>query len=264
MNLKQLQYFCEVVEAGSAAKAAQTLFVAPTAISMRIAQLEEEIGGPLFDRAARPMPLTALGRFVHPCAQELLAQAHRLESDARRVASARAGWLGIGFARSAMLSLLPTAIRSFRSRCPDVRLDMAELLSEHQPAQIEAGKIHLGIARHVGPATAAPPGCAMRAPYSPSPCSPRCRPARRRRNPPTSAWQNWPPCPSSPARAIPRPAMRPRCWPPPRSAASPWRYSMRPWRSTPHWAWSRVGWALRSSARRSRSMRGQTSDSCQC
>ncbi|WP_431068087.1 LysR family transcriptional regulator [Ralstonia holmesii] len=30
MNLRQLRYFCEVVEAGSAALAAKRLFVAPT------------------------------------------------------------------------------------------------------------------------------------------------------------------------------------------------------------------------------------------
>ena len=41
MNLRQLSYFCAVVDAGSAVETANRLFVAPTAISMQIAQLEE-------------------------------------------------------------------------------------------------------------------------------------------------------------------------------------------------------------------------------
>lgn len=151
MNLKQLQYFCEMVSCGSAAVAAKQLFVAPTAISMSVSQLETELGGLLFDRSTRPMPLTALGHFLHPRALELLTQTRRLQDDAKRVATARQGWLGIGFTRSVMLSFLPVAIRRFREGYPDVRLEMVELLSEHQHTQIAAGKIHLGISRYVDP-----------------------------------------------------------------------------------------------------------------
>ena len=140
-----------MVDCGSAAQAAKQLFVAPTAISMSVSQLESELGGLLFDRSARPMPLTALGKFLHPRALELLAQARRLQGDARRVAVARQGWLGIGFTRSVMLSVLPVAVRQFREAYPEVRLEMVELLSEHQPGQIAAGKVHLGVSRHVDP-----------------------------------------------------------------------------------------------------------------
>lgn len=151
MNLKQLHYFCEMAACGTAAQAAKKLFVAPTAVSMSLSQLEAELGGPLFDRATRPMPLTSLGQFLLPRAVELLGQAERLAGDAKRVASSRQGWLGIGFTRSVMLSVLPNAVRRFRQSHPDVRLEMVELLSEHQPAQIAGGTVHLGISRCVEP-----------------------------------------------------------------------------------------------------------------
>lgn len=151
MNLKQLQFFCETVVSGSAANAAKRLFVASTAISMQISALENELGAPLFERSTRPMPLTPLGQFLYPRARDLLAQASMLESDAKRLASARPGWLSIGFNRSVMLSVLPAAIRRFRTLHPKVQLELVELLSEHQPAAIAGGGIHLGIARYVGP-----------------------------------------------------------------------------------------------------------------
>src|SRR5206468_10550495 len=86
MNLRQLRYFCEIVESGSAVAAASRLHVAPTALSMQLGQLEEELGGELFDRSRRPMELTALGRYFHPRARMLLAEAKHLQEEARGVA----------------------------------------------------------------------------------------------------------------------------------------------------------------------------------
>jgi DNA-binding transcriptional LysR family regulator len=150
MNLRQIKYFCEVVDAGSAALAAGRLCVAPTAISMQIAQLEAHLGGALFDRSRRPMELTALGKFFHPRARELLFQARRLDEDAQGIAAGKQGWLGIGFVRSTLFSILPQAIRTFRDSFPDVKLDLVELLSEQQPEHLRNGRIHIGIGRYIG------------------------------------------------------------------------------------------------------------------
>ncbi|WP_042878866.1 LysR family transcriptional regulator [Cupriavidus necator] len=150
MNQRQLRYFCEVVDAGSAAEAAKRLFVAPTAISMQLAQLEESVGAPLFDRTHRPMTLTAVGRFLYPRARDVLTMLGRLEEETRAVAAGSGGWLGIGFTRSAIFSILPAAVRRFRAARPNVQVDLLELLSEHQPEQLRRGRIDIGISRYVG------------------------------------------------------------------------------------------------------------------
>lgn len=151
MNLRQLKYFCEVVEARSAALAAERLFVAPTAISMQLSQLEQHVGGLLFDRARRPMELTPLGRFFYPRAKELLSQACRLDDEVRGIAVGNRGWLGVGFIRSTLFSILPEAIRCFREALPAVHLDLIEVLSEYQPEQLLQHRIDLGISRFIGP-----------------------------------------------------------------------------------------------------------------
>ncbi len=150
MNLRQLSYFCAVVDAGSAVEAANRLFVAPTAISMQIAQLEGRLGAPVFDRSTRPMSLTATGRFLYPRAKDLLSQMRRLDEEARAVAAGNLGWLGIGFTRSAIFSILPAAVRRFRKRFPAVHLDLVEQLSEHQSALLRRGRIDVGISRYIG------------------------------------------------------------------------------------------------------------------
>ncbi|USX16613.1 LysR family transcriptional regulator [Oxalobacteraceae bacterium OTU3CAMAD1] len=150
MTLKTMRYFCEVVEAGSAANAAERLFVAPTAISMQLAQLESQLGGELFDRSRRPMALTDLGKFFYPRAKELLLQMSRLDSEARGIASGSGGSLSIGFTRSSTFSLLPRVIRRFRAAYPEVQLDLVEALSEYQPAQLRQNRIDVGLSRFIG------------------------------------------------------------------------------------------------------------------
>ena len=54
------------------------------------------------------------------------------------------------FVRSVIYSVLPDAVRTFRESFPDVQLDLVELLSEHQPAQLRSGRLHLGISRFIG------------------------------------------------------------------------------------------------------------------
>lgn len=150
MNLRQLRYFCEVVEAGNANAAAQTLFVAPTAISMQVSQLESLLGGKLFDRTSRPMTLTPLGRFVYPKAKELLSDANRLAEEAKGIASGNLGWLSIGFTRSTIFSVLPDAVREMKSTFPRVQIDLLEILTEHQAESLRKGIIHVGISRIIG------------------------------------------------------------------------------------------------------------------
>lgn len=150
LNLKQLRYFCEVVDAGNARIAAGKLFVAATAISMQISHFEELLGGPLFDRSSRPMALTPLGEFVYGRAKELLSSASRLEVEAQGLAAGNRGWLGIGFTRSTIFSILPESVREMQAAYPNVRIDLLEILTEEQPAALRSGVIHLAIARTLG------------------------------------------------------------------------------------------------------------------
>ena len=151
MNIKQLRYFCEVVDAGNANIAAKNLFVAPTAISMQINLLEDELGGKLFDRASRPMTLTTLGLFFYPKAKLLLSDASQLVDEAKEIAAGNLGWLSIGFTRSTIFSVLPEAVRQMKSKYPEIKIELIEILSEHQPEALRKGTIHIGLSRVIGP-----------------------------------------------------------------------------------------------------------------
>jgi DNA-binding transcriptional LysR family regulator len=150
MNFRSLRYFCEVVETNSANLAAIRLHVVPAAVSMQIAQLEDQLGGKLFDRSTRPMKLTPLGRFLYPKAKLLLSDSQRMLEEAKDLTLGRSGWLSIGFTRSTIFSVLPNAVRQMGLDAPKVRIDLTEILTEHQGDALRSGLIHIGLARTIG------------------------------------------------------------------------------------------------------------------
>ncbi len=96
------------------------------------------------------MELTPLGQFLYPRAKEMLHQMSRLDEDAQGLAGGRRGWLGIGFVRSTLFSILPRTVQRFRALYPEVQLDLVEMLTEYQPVQLRSGQIHIGLSRFVG------------------------------------------------------------------------------------------------------------------
>lgn len=74
-DLHALEVFVLTVELGGMSQCAEHLQVTQSAISQSIAKLEESIGARLFDRAMRPMGLTASGKSLFARGQALIAQA---------------------------------------------------------------------------------------------------------------------------------------------------------------------------------------------
>jgi DNA-binding transcriptional LysR family regulator len=60
-----LKAFAAVIDCKSLTKAASRLFLTQSAISRRIQQLKEVLGGTLLDRTQRPPSSTALGQRVY-------------------------------------------------------------------------------------------------------------------------------------------------------------------------------------------------------
>lgn len=72
ISLRQLHYFVEIVESGGFSRAAERLFVAQSALSRQVRELEDSIGTPLLRRGPRQVELTPAGRAFLPRAQRLL------------------------------------------------------------------------------------------------------------------------------------------------------------------------------------------------
>jgi DNA-binding transcriptional LysR family regulator len=103
--LRALDVFACVADTGSMTAASTRLHLTQSAISQQIKQLEQELGGPLLDRASRPLRLTPAGITLRQRAAHLLAEA---ELARREVRDAMAG--AVPHLRIAMLSTFAPAL----------------------------------------------------------------------------------------------------------------------------------------------------------
>ncbi|HCF4468293.1 TPA: LysR family transcriptional regulator [Pseudomonas aeruginosa] len=93
ISLRQLHYFVEIVESGGFSRAAERLFVAQSALSRQVRELEDSIGTPLLRRGPRQVELTPAGRAFLPRAQRLLGDLEAARRLAREVGEGGHGLL---------------------------------------------------------------------------------------------------------------------------------------------------------------------------
>lgn len=82
MQLRHLQYFAAVADAGTVSAAAERVHITQPALSRQLRQLEDDLGVALFDRSAGRLTLSRTGRELLPAVRRLLADANALEEAA--------------------------------------------------------------------------------------------------------------------------------------------------------------------------------------
>ena len=132
MELRHLRYFVAVAEELHFGRAAQRLHMAQQPLSRQIRNLERELGVSLFHRTKRTVRLTEAGKAFWEEAKKTLTQAEKAIVVAQRVGRGEAGHLQIGFTGPVLNSILPTIIRQFQDRYPDIRLQLKRLSTDEQ------------------------------------------------------------------------------------------------------------------------------------
>jgi DNA-binding transcriptional LysR family regulator len=122
MDVRQLEMFRAVAEAGSFTAAAQRLHVSQSAISRQLKLLEEELGTLVLERTGRGVNVTPEGHI-------LLAAANRIWRDLQEVAAQIAdtqtlqrGVISIGGGMTVCLHILPKLLKKFRALYRNVDL----------------------------------------------------------------------------------------------------------------------------------------------
>ncbi|MGH8530872.1 MAG: LysR family transcriptional regulator [Nevskiales bacterium] len=145
MDTQLLLAFIAVAEAGSFTRAAEQLHLSQPAISKRIAALEAQCGGALFDRIGREIRLTEAGRTLLPYAHRSQAEIEDAGRALTHLTGQVAGRLSIGTSHHIGLHRLPAVLRDFTQRYPAVDLDLHFMDSEEACHAVEQGKLELGI-----------------------------------------------------------------------------------------------------------------------
>lgn len=93
MNLRRLEYFLAVVDAGTITAAAEFIHIAQPALSRQIKTLEKELKLSLFEAQGNKLVLTPAGRAFVPAARRLILETQTLEDAADALRTGRVATL---------------------------------------------------------------------------------------------------------------------------------------------------------------------------
>lgn len=145
MELRQLRYFTAIAKHGTFSKAAEQVFVAQSALSHQLAQLEEELGARLFHRSRRGVELTEAGRVFLAHATAILRQVDDAKASVRNVDGDPSGKVVFGVPHSASNALALPLLQAVRQQLPKVELELTEELTGNLVSQLRSGQINLAV-----------------------------------------------------------------------------------------------------------------------
>lgn len=142
MTLKQLRFFCRVVDAGSITQAARELNVAQTAVGVQVRGLETLLSTRLLERHARGVSPTSAGRAVYERAHRIVGEADLLAADVRNAAARASRTLSIGMVPSMIRAVGARALLHEHEALAGVRLRLVEGLRNELLAKLKSGQLH--------------------------------------------------------------------------------------------------------------------------
>lgn len=145
LDLTSLQLFVAVCELGSIGKAAEREFIAASAVSKRLSDLEAALDTPLLYRHARGVDLTPAGETLLHHARSVLFSLDRMQGELSEYADGVRGHVRIHANISAIVQFLPEDLAGFAARHDQVRIDLEEHLSTDIVRAVQDGDTDIGI-----------------------------------------------------------------------------------------------------------------------
>lgn len=141
-----IMYFNAVRKAGSIRGAARTLNVASSAVNRQILNLEQEIGGPLFERRPAGLKLTAVGEMFARHVIVVIQDLERFKSDVHGLSGGSVGTVRLANVESLNESVLPELIKSGRTRSQRVTVKTQTMGSFDIQSVLANGDVDIGVA----------------------------------------------------------------------------------------------------------------------
>ena len=145
MDTRELEIFLTLAELLHFGRASQACNLSASALTRTIQRLEEQVEQPLFLRDNRTVSLSPAGEQFRIYARQALQDWQRF-SAAIKAEQAVAGTLSIYASITAVYSLLPDLLESYRRAYPEVQLELRTGAAEQAVAQVQTGEIDLAVA----------------------------------------------------------------------------------------------------------------------
>jgi len=144
--------FLEICRLGSFARAAESVHLSPSGLSMLVKELEEQVGARLFDRNTRTIALTDAGRRLRPVAERIVDELRALGAAVAGNEAAVRARLDIAATPMMSASLLPRVLREFAEQHPDIRVQLDDVDVSTVRSRVLEGRADIGLGFFVKPA----------------------------------------------------------------------------------------------------------------
>ena len=145
IDLTSLQLFVAVCELGSIGRAAEREFIAASAVSKRLSDLEATVDTALLYRHSRGVTLTPAGESLLHHARNVLYGLERMQGELSEYADGVRGHVRIHANMSAIVQFLPEDLGVFARKHGQVKIDLQEQLSPAVLAAVQEGTADIGI-----------------------------------------------------------------------------------------------------------------------
>ncbi|MBP2561768.1 LysR family hydrogen peroxide-inducible transcriptional activator [Neorhizobium galegae] len=145
LTLKQLRYFEALARDGRFRRAADACAISQPALSMQIKELEQEVGGDLFERNAREVKLTAFGQTFALRVRDILRAVDELADLARASRDPFLARLRIGIIPTIAPYLLPAIINDLNRTFDGIEIQVRETQTAKLVQELAQGELDLAI-----------------------------------------------------------------------------------------------------------------------
>jgi DNA-binding transcriptional LysR family regulator len=145
IDLTSLQLFVAVCELGSIGRAAEREFIAASAVSKRLSDLEATLETPLLYRHTRGVDLTPAGESLLHHARSVLFSLEKMQGELSEYADGVRGHVRVHASISAIVQFLPEDLGQFVQDHPEVKIDLEEHLSTEIVRAVQEGAADVGI-----------------------------------------------------------------------------------------------------------------------
>lgn len=144
MDIRQLQYYKEIVKQGNISKAAQSLNIAQPPLSQLLKKLETELGTTLIHRYRQKWELTESGELLYQYAEQLLSQMEEVKRRIHEIEEGTMGTVRIGVS-SACSNMLIDYIAEFRKQFAQIKINIFSGDSESLLKKVNQKEIDIAL-----------------------------------------------------------------------------------------------------------------------
>lgn len=152
MDLRQLRYFCAVVDQGSFNRAAEALNISPPALSLSIKKLEQELAVTLLERKPGRVLPTSFGHCLYGNAQQIQASVESTVDQLNRIRGIGNGRVNVGLLPYGIPSAMGELIGRFCDRYPGLRVQTALGSYSFLLNRLNEGELDFMVSEVTGPA----------------------------------------------------------------------------------------------------------------